>query len=470
MKKEETFKFNFDTSKTNSVRRAIDERAIFATQGTYDVKVSDVNCKWGTLKSIWSYDAIYASLDRIEDTLQYINSMELRTESIKKQRSAFDFLDFLNNMYIVINCIKTLGHVFDVSADEYKKIETSTDCFSQLGLTGQGNDEKFFSYIRSLTAVHPNETGRHPEYHGYGKIHYSPFVVWSCNLWNIETDISVHIYTSEEHADSQVLHLHISSFEKYLEKWIDFIDIIVEAIKQYNENKVSEYVNTSIESADKFNSYSDYIRNLKRELICRIGDYTDYLLEDYADVFELTLSDDKNNRKFVLYKNAIQYSLKFLHERLQHMDKDECTNTGIYYADNHCDTQLYIEMWNPRYIGSQIGEYGYELEKIHYIDDSGSYNEQYARELLETIKPLVNRYVVFTNTEPAFETKVLISMALYFESFEYKNVLNRNIPNSLEYRENLLSNEEWSDLISNNKVVDTEESPLRIFMKKHDLL
>jgi len=158
-----------------------------------------------------------------------------------------------------------------------------------------------------------------------------------------------------------------------------------------------------------------------------------------------------------------------LHRRLQNMDIDDTTNTGIIRPDGGLVTELYIELWKPRNIKSEISQYGYELEKMNYIDGSGGYNEQYGRRLLDKIKPVINKYVVFKNEEPPFETQVLVSMAMYFESFGYRNLLNRNIPNALEFRETIIPNEEWEILIKNEDTKIVEESKLRKFLKDNNL-
>lgn len=92
-----TFSFDFDETRTKEVRKAIDERSNFAIQTENTVSVKEMRDKPNsgykrTSKKVWGYDAIYASLDRIEDTLHYINSLELGSEDARKQRSAFDFL------------------------------------------------------------------------------------------------------------------------------------------------------------------------------------------------------------------------------------------------------------------------------------------------------------------------------------------------------------------------------------------
>ena len=86
--------------------------------------------------------------------------------------------------------------------------------------------------------------------------------------------------------------------------------------------------------------------------------------------------------------------------------------------------------------------------------------------LLEKIKPIINKYVVFTNTESAFETQVLVSMALYFECLGYQNIVNRNIPNSLEYRESLVNDAEWELLIKNEQPKKKEENRCHKFLKE----
>lgn len=397
--------------------------------------------------------------------------MELGTEEAMKQRSAFDFFDFINNMYVVIHCIKTLAIIFKVDIQDIQKIECSTECFEEPGLTGKGTDYDFFEYVRSLISVHPVETSMHPEYNGYSKVHCSPFTVWTMDKHLRDADLSVHIYTSEKDGDIQTLQLWVYRFEKYLQRWIDFIDVIVDAVYVYNDEKAADYKNQHIKTEHEFDSYDAYLRNLREELVVRVGEYTDYLLEYYAKVFTLKMSHPENNHKFELYKNAIKYSIGFLHQRLQHMDNDEITNTGIFYPERGLETELYIELWKPHNIKSEISKYGYELEKLHYIDGSGSLNEEYGRRLMEKIKPLINKYVRFTNEEPAFETHVLVSMALYFESFGFQNLINRNIPNTLDYREVIVPSDEWKILIMNEKVErPTEDNRLRKFMLEHDMI
>jgi hypothetical protein len=77
------------------------------------------------------------------------------------------------------------------------------------------------------------------------------------------------------------------------------------------------------------------------------------------------------------------------------------------------------------------------------------YDRQLARRLLEEPKELINRYVHFTNTEPDIERIVLVQLALYLDALTRKTLLNKNIPNTLEYRMQVLSEKEYADLFDN---------------------
>lgn len=391
-----------------------------------------------------AFDTIYIALDRVEDTLGYINTLELGKDR-RKQRSAFDFFDFLNNMYVVVHCIRTLAIIFELD-QKVKEVEKSTECFRQKGIDGKGSDHDFFEYVRSLASVHPTDTTMHPAYHGVGKVHGSPFVVWVVDGLRIEGDLSVHIYTSEENGEIETLQLLVNDFEAYLKKWVDFMDEIIEAVRTFQHKSIDKLVERSILTADKFDSYADYIQNLRKEYADRDNGYSDYILEYYENLFRIELTNPQNAGKLELYKNAIKYSLGYLHMRLQRMCNDDESHTGIQNPEPNIFTELYLELWNSTNHHGEISKHHYELEKLIYVDDSGSFDERYARRLLEQIKPLINKYVLFANSESAFETKVLISMALYFEGLGLPGLLNRNIPNSLEYRERVLTDEEWGEL------------------------
>jgi len=62
------------------------------------------------------------------------------------------------------------------------------------------------------------------------------------------------------------------------------------------------------------------------------------------------------------------------------------------------------------------------------------------------MKDWLNGYVVFTNHESNEETIVLVHLAQYLDCLNHKSCINKNIPNSLKYRERLLLDDEMREL------------------------
>ena len=135
-------------------------------------------------------------------------------------------------------------------------------------------------------------------------------------------------------------------------------------------------------------------------------------------------------------------------------------NTGIKYPQKEIETTLFDELYCIPTYNSPFDEFSYSLGKIYYLEFGDNYSEYdkiYARNLLKEPKKLINRYVYFTNSEPDIERAVLVKLALYLEAFTRKNLLNKNIPNTQEYRMQILSDEKYKSLFIEEKI---NEKPL----------
>jgi hypothetical protein len=97
----DTIHFNFDIELAHELRDAINERQNLSiekqhTQSNNKSKITYI-----------AWDRMCAIMDRLEDTINYVNQMELgRTV---EGRSAFDFYEFINCSNIIIDCVKTMG-------------------------------------------------------------------------------------------------------------------------------------------------------------------------------------------------------------------------------------------------------------------------------------------------------------------------------------------------------------------------
>ena len=175
---------------------------------------------------------------------------------------------------------------------------------------------------------------------------------------------------------------------------------------------------------------------MKEEYIKRGNDTQWNCFDDFIKIFSTNITNMENVEKVKLYKNAIMLSLAFLHKRIQNMEYEKGSSTGILYDSDTNYTELFIAVHNPVNVGVNENDLKYCLEKLFIRRDD-------YRDRMDEIKGWVNQYIVFDNTESYDETYVLVTTALYLQSLEGQNVLNWNIPNDKKYRMKLSNVEKY---------------------------
>lgn len=445
------FKFHFNTQYMDELRDAVNDRQKQSIDNVHkDKKLKKVYFAW---------DRTCAAMDRLQDTIAYLNSIELG--NCIDLRSAFDFYDFINNAYVVIECIKTIGRIFRIDEKLIEGIETSTSAFGK-GTGAKGSDSRYFEYIRSLCSVHPLCTSHQEEFLNGNIFHCCPFVTWndgSSHLGEEKADLTAWVYPSEKGKEIIRLGLHISQFERYIENWIALIPKIIEAKNNYTDK---EYERLRREPVKKLSDYSDdpvlYLKYLKEEY-CRRFDYgNEDLFDDYIRVFSINLSDHRNEELLKKYRSAISYSLQFVTNELQNMNCEGYENNGIKYPERSIETTLFDSLGSINPYGGSFSQYSYNLQKLYHLEEDSYniYDKYFARRLLEKPKELINQFVHFTNREPDEEVIVLVKLALYLEALTRKSLLNKNIPNELKYRMRLLSEEECKELFMEDESDDSD--------------
>lgn len=436
----EKYRFHFNVQYAADLRNAVNDRQ--------KQSIDNVHKEKQIKGDYYAWGQTCAAMDRLEDTLGYLNSIELGGRGCN--RAAFDFYDFINNAYVVIECIKTIGHIFRVDNHLIESIEASSLVFG----SKESTDGRYFEYIRSLCAVHPLCTNHQNEFLNGRQFHCCPFVTWRdhpCCAGSSKADLTAIIYPSDRWDKPVHLGLYISQFEQYLEKWIDLIPQIIEAKNNYADGEYKRLRSEQIKTlSDYSNDAVQYLAYLKEEY-CKRFDYGgDYLFDHFIRVFSVEVSDNRNTALLVKYRNAIIYSLQFERNALQNMSYDGYDNTGIKYPDRGIETTLFDSLDDPSTYESAFSPYSYNLEKLSYLegDSYNYYDKIYARQLLEPLKELINQYVAFTNQESDEETIVLVNLALYLEALTRKSSLNRNIPNELKYRVNVLADDQYSSIFA----------------------
>ena len=415
------FKIGLDTEILRKLRNKINEQ-----------KNISYNKMYGKYRA---WDKICAIMNRLDDTVEYLNTIELNTGKYK--RSAFDFFDFMNNASVVIDCVKELSKIFEVSDSE---IKNSTNIFNKVGSDGNGTDEKYFEYLRSLCSVHPVETSRHKRYQD-NDFECSPYVLWnnSLRLFNDDCDIYAVVYTSKDNESFKRVGIYIEQVFKYVEIRVNFIEKIIDYIDTYQKDMILKLKKQHIKNDTEFNSYIEYLTNLDEEAKDRYGDDHWYSFEYVIKLLQLKLSDSENENKMKLYINALKYAIKFEHNALQNMSNIGYENSGLKYSKENIETSLYIELYSPSSGSKEEIRYGYNIEKIQYLSyDSGDSNKDWAYVQLNEAREFFEKYVSFRNAKSDFEYYALVNLALYLECLENDCIINKNIPNDLKYREKLL--------------------------------
>ena len=454
------FKFHFNTQYAVDLRNAVNDRIKQSIENVHN----DREAKGDYL----AWDRMCAAMDRLEDTLAYLNEIELGYRD--NNRSAFDFYDFINNASVVIDCTKILGRIFRLKDQLIENIEKSSSVFGYK-LNAECTDKHYFEYIRSLCAVHPLCTNHQRGYLNGSKFHCCPFVIWRDNPFGINkgnADLVALIYSSKQGSSPLYLGLYVSQFEEYLTKWIDLIPKIIEAKNEYTDQEYERLRNEPVKNlADFSDNVVEYLIYLKSEY-CKRFDYgNDYLFDQYIRVFTIDLTDDRNKDLLDKYRHAIVYSLSFVRNEYQSMSYEGYDNTGIKYPDRYTETTLFDSLCLINPFGGPFSKYAYNLEKLYYLEKD-HYNpgdKTYARLLLKEMVELINQYVFFTNTEPDEETIVLVELALYLESLTRKCLLNRNIPNDLKYRVDILPKERYEEIIAD----EAEEGEIHTTLSEDDL-
>lgn len=437
------YSFHFDTINLHLLRDAINEDRHLSIEKQSTLKNNKSNVPY------YAWDRICAILDRLDDTVDYLNKMELG--HCRSPRSAFDFYEFLNCVYTVIDGIKTLGLIFDYSC---KDLEDSNEIF-QNPIISTGNDGLFFEYIRSLCSVHPFCTNypKYPYLDG-AKLHCCPYVIWVKDARflpeDVKGDLIAYIYTSEKDKNPIRLYLEVNQFVRYLEKWMNSIPEIINAIHISTKQTYSEFMRQAIKGRDDFSEDGEWIRYLEKECSKRFGKDCAYGFEDCLLFFENDLTNPSNQVLLQKYRNAILYSLTFLKNQMQNMSLEGFENTGLLNTDIQFEgMDLFWILIHLSEHTNALSKYDCILSKAYYLlPDSGHayYEKTSERSALIDIKDVINQFIVFTGEESDTEQYLLVCLMKYQDALSSKTILNRNIPNSREYRTALLSDKEYKDL------------------------
>lgn len=338
-------KISLDKSLVCALRDKFNEHPVFSYHITSDFHVPTQSR--GTKKNKNAYNCLCAALDRMSDIVDYLNDLDIQSD---KQNGTFQLCDFLNQSQTLIDCIEIFGKIYQVSYPAQGDISS----FHERGITGKGNDEAYFKYIRSLCSVHPIATNAHPEYQG-DEPEWCPYLCSKGSSYlnfnrDNHTDFVAMVYRNNTKG---IHHIYISLSEvfHYVEKRYRHIKRIIEGIELYNQRQIKYFQKKKITTPDAFDSYTDYIASLPDEFQKRCGT-NDYLPRVWVAVFHSHFDDPKWEKAFNEYKLEMKKGIERIHSNLQNMS---CLD---YNFDSDPVSEYPLE---------ELDDYGYEKEKIGYL-------------------------------------------------------------------------------------------------------
>lgn len=439
----EIFKINIDPQLAVKLREVINSEIQISASKKQILKINKKEKEYPT----WSL--VCAIMDRIEDTVDYLNNLELNTG--KYTRSAFDFFEFINQATVLVDCIDTLAKIYDVSLDEE---DASANIFCQKGKDGKGTDKRYYEYVRSLCSVHPVETSYYSNTYQESDFESSPFVIWadSFDFYESGCNLIARVYINKDDKNDRNIEIRISEIFDFILYRYQLLSKIITAIECYHKHMVDTLIKNPIKDINEFRTYIDYLGNLKLESDERVGSEYSYMFEFVILLLKMHLSNPTNKVRYEKYCSALKYAISFEHKRLQQMSYGS-EYSGIVNPEKNLETTLLYELHSVNSRSEDAIKYNYNIQKICNLRfDSSSSDKRWAYQMLEQAKPLFEKYVNFERANGDFENFVLVQIALYFDCLESKCLINKNIPNDLKYRDRLLSDEELSDLLSDDLV------------------
>lgn len=427
MNEQKTFQIHLDLGLIEEFNESLDSHQHISEQISFVEKAFE-NKKY---RGVPAWDCICACVHRIRDTATYLNDQVLGQT---KYRSAFDFINFINNASVVLDSIDMLAKILGV---DLKQEDARTAAFGQLGVNGKGTDKKYFEFLRSLCSVHPVETNRYKNMYHLADIVTCPYLIWVRGsileaAW--DCDLHAHAFVNEANSWGEDIFVHIDQVFAHIKYRYSLLNKIGCALERYQENKIEEFRNTPIPARAENESEISYIERLRMVEAERFGANNDFVYEFAKKVISFAPSNPANNASAERYKNAWRFALDLQLNVLRDMSREGVEHAGI--EDDNTDWIIFEHLEYCHCHCDELSGFHYNLEKLGYLDGtSGESDALWGRIKLKEMDGVFGRYVSFDYESDSDEELYMLSrIALYEIALEHDCEINRAIPLDKRYR------------------------------------
>ena len=345
-------KIDLDLQLNTNLRDKINEYSAFADQLRDEFHFPSQ--KKGKTTETGAYNCLCAALNRIQETADHCNTLDVTNDT---STGLFAFYDFLNYSQTIIDCITIVGHIFGVKYD----FDNGPSCFRYAKENEKGNDERYFKYLRSLCAVHPIETNAHREYQG-NEPEWCPYIISGKSAlfsmtnpeWN-KPDFIATVYRNDIQF-SKYIPIYTEELFAYVRKRYAFLKEITNAAEVYYQKCIADLKEKRIPTPGECENYLSYLEELEAAMRERCGAV--YHAREWSAIMQTTYEDEAMQTLLRQYQTALKAAIQAVHDRLQSMDclDRDLSDLGVL----------------TRYIGNAFDGYAYEISKLNYLYPSGS--------------------------------------------------------------------------------------------------
>lgn len=348
---------------------------------------------------------ICALMDRFDTVVKYINEHQKRPDSEE------ELIIFMVYACIIKDGIDYIKKSLKIGKSEDRKIFEDIYKKEPINISNniQFDDDKFFSYFRSLIFAHPLYTSRSIPMSEEDEIQYSPYIIEnSLYIRTIPGLIGVKIYSNKREIIEPLL-ISFESLKEYIKGKYEELNNVIAKFKQIIGEKETEWKKHKV--------------NRDQEVVDVLKDCINISEERYMDTYEINElityltcenSLEENIENVNRYRNEIKKIIPSICDALDSYNHEE-----LYY--------IVLDVLSVTPEAHKMMHY--QLEKIYgylnYENDNSDDIEWGLKQAEAFAKEFAKKWVVIKPREMDFyEIKMLTQVACYLEYMEQKEGKN----------------------------------------------
>lgn len=348
---------------------------------------------------------ICALMDRFDTVVKYINEHQKRPDSEE------DLIIFMVYSCIIKDGIDYIKKSLKIGKSEDRKIFEYIYKKEPINISEnvQFDDDKFFSYFRSLIFAHPLYTSRSIPMSEENEIQYSPYIVMEPLYTTTFIDpIGTAIYSNKREIMEPLL-ISFESLKEYIKGKYEELNDVIKKLKEIIDEKETEWKKHKV--------------NRDQEAVDVLKDCVNILEERYMDTDEV--------EKLITYltcENSLKENIENVNKyrnEIKRIIPSICDAIDLHDIEELYSIISFIVFLRPK----TDNKIHYNLEKIHdYLNYENNNRDDIECGLKQAelfAQGFSKKWVVIKSREMDFnEIKMLTRVACYLEYMEQKEGKN----------------------------------------------